>query len=259
MRSKVILVFCLCLFLGAAPTMAAMWPTGPAVYGDGGVEVQNKLDAITKVPLGNSSVDVLNDAILDDYDSVWEMDGTGAAVMTLFMEAAGFRNTNKFGLYDPHNINNRIEIFSGSGSPGDQMYVAMLATGQVLVNGVAVGAPLTVANHFGFYLDATVGNGRDEAIFYSDTLHNADGVDHMYAYQGKYSDPDRIQIPPFAEGDWTNNMYALAFEDLWNGGDRDYSDFVVMMESVTPVPVPGAILLGMLGLSAVGVKLRKYA
>ncbi len=81
----------------------------------------------------------------------------------------------------------------------------------------------------------------------------------MYAYQGEVSNPDRIQIPPFAEGNWTNNMYMLAFEDLWNGGDRDYSDFVVMMESVTPVPVPGAVLLGMLGLSAAGIKLRKYA
>ncbi len=259
MRSKPMLVFCLCLFPGAAPTMAAMWPTGPAVYGDGGVEVQNKFDAITNDPIGDSSVDVLNDAILDDYDSVWEIDGSGSAVSTLFMEAAGFRNSNKFGLYDPFNLSNRIEIFSGSGAPGDVRVVTMLATGQIWVNGVPTGAPLTAANHFGFYLDASVGNGRADAIFYSDTLHNADGVDHMYAYQGKYSDPDRIQIDPFAEGNWTNNMYALAFEDLWNGGDRDYSDFVVMMESVTPVPVPGAILLGMLGLSAVGVKLRKYA
>ena len=29
--------------------------------------------------------------------------------------------------------------------------------------------------------------------------------------------------------------------------------------SITPVPVPGAVLLGILGLSAVGIKLRKYA
>ena len=28
---------------------------------------------------------------------------------------------------------------------------------------------------------------------------------------------------------------------------------------LTPVPVPGAVLLGILGLSTVGVKLRKYA
>jgi len=52
---------------------------------------------------------------------------------------------------------------------------------------------------------------------HSDTLHNADGADHMY---------------------------ALVFEELRDGGDRDSSDFVVMMESVTPVCVPGAILLG---------------
>ncbi len=259
MKRKLLLVFSLCLLLGAAPAMADVWPTGPAVYGDGGVEVQNKFNAITKVPLGNSSVDVLNDAILDDLDSVWEIDGSGSAVSTIVMEAAGFRNSNRFGLYDPLNLSNRIEVFSGAAGPGNVMFMTMLATGQVLINGVPTGAPLTSVNQFGFYLDASIGNRRADAIFYSDTLHNADGVDHMYAYQGDVSDPDRIQIPPFAEGNWTNNMYALAFEDLWNGGDRDYSDFVVMMESITPVPVPGAILLGMLGLSLAGVKLRKYA
>lgn len=247
------------MFLIASPATAAMWPTGPAVYGDGGVEVQNKLDALTTDPLGSSSVDVLNDAILDEFDSVWEIDGSGSAVSTIVMEAAGYRNSNTFGLYDPLNIGNRIEIFSGAGGPGNVKFVTMLATGQVLINGVATGAALTVANRFGFYLDASVGNGRDDAIFYSDTLHNADGLDHMYAYQGQVSNPDRIQIPPYAAGDWTNNMYLLAFEDLWNGGDRDYSDFVVMMESVTPVPVPGAVLLAMLGMSIAGVKLRKYA
>ena len=259
MIRRLLAAFCLCLLLGAAPAMAGMWATGPAVYGDGGVEVQNKFNSMTVNPLGNSSVDVLNDAILDDLDSIWEIDGSGSAVSTIIMEAAGFRNSNKFGIYDPHNLNNRIEVFSGAGGPGDVHFVTMLATGQVLVNGVATGAPLTSVNHFGFYLDATVGNGNSSAVFYSDTLHNADGVDHMYAYQGMASNPDRIQIPPYAAGYWTNNMYALAFEDLWGGGDRDYSDFVVMMESVTPVPVPGAILLGMLGLSVAGMKLRRFA
>ena len=34
---------------------------------------------------------------------------------------------------------------------------------------------------------------------------------------------------------------------------------VSLKELTVPVPVPGAVLLGMIGLCAVGVKLRKYA
>jgi len=53
--------------------------------------------------------------------------------------------------------------------------------------------------------------------------------------------------------------HILAWEDLdARCTDGDYTDMVVMVESVM-VPVPGAILLGMLGLSVAGVKLRKYA
>ncbi len=178
MTRRLLFVFSLCSLLGAAPAMATMWPTGPAVYGDGGVEVQNKLNAMTVDPLGASSVDVLNDAILDDYDSVWEVDGSGSAVSTIVMEAAGFRNSNKFGIYDPRNIANRIEIFSGAGGPGDVKFMTMLATGQVLINGTPTGDPLTSVNKFGFYLDASVGNRRGDAIFSSDTRHNAEGVDH---------------------------------------------------------------------------------
>ena len=40
---------------------------------------------------------------------------------------------------------------------------------------------------------------------------------------------------------------------------RDYQDMLVLIEGANPVPVPGAILLGILGLSVAGVKLRKYA
>ena len=88
----------------------------------------------------------------------------------------------------------------------------------------------------------------------------------MYAYQGT---GDTVEISPWDPGDWTDNEYVLAFEDLvatWTNqdgsqgtSDWDYTDFVVMVESVNPVPVPGAVLLGILGLSAAGIKLRRFA
>ena len=41
--------------------------------------------------------------------------------------------------------------------------------------------------------------------------------------------------------------------------DPSLSEFAVANLSVSPVPVPGAVLLGMIGLGVAGVKLRKYA
>jgi len=48
--------------------------------------------------------------------------------------------------------------------------------------------------------------------------------------------------------------YVFGFED---GTDYDYQDFV--WEATNIVPVPAAVLLGFLGLSAAGIKLRKFA
>jgi len=48
--------------------------------------------------------------------------------------------------------------------------------------------------------------------------------------------------------------YVFGFED---GTDWDYQDLV--WEATNVVPVPGAVLLGILGLSAAGIKLRKFA
>ena len=50
--------------------------------------------------------------------------------------------------------------------------------------------------------------------------------------------------------------YVIGFED---GTDWDYQDLVVEITNCAPVPVPAAVLLGILGLGVAGLKLRKFA
>ena len=261
MKSKLLVVFCLSLFLGAAPAMAAMWPTGPMTILDNGYEdnLQEVLDGITVGPVvGDSSVDTSTDAILDMYDSYWTFTASGSSVATMIVEISGLALYTSFGVYDMYNAGSQVALFVGSDDPGGfdgTSTLTILASGDVGVDGADSGVDFASNADgqfaFGFYIDTGA------VVWYSDTNLNSDGLDHMVAYQG--TDTDTINIAGYGPGLWTDNEFILGFEDISGLGDADYQDLVVMVESVQPVPVPGAVLLGMLGLGAVGIKLRKHA
>lgn len=54
---------------------------------------------------------------------------------------------------------------------------------------------------FGFYIDS------NDGTFFTETVLNPDGFDHAYVFANT-----------------KGPGYIVAFEDLWNGGDRDYTD-----------------------------------
>jgi len=57
----------------------------------------------------------------------------------------------------------------------------------------------------------------------------------------------------------TAGIYDLSFEGLGFGNPGDNVGMLLDNVSVNVVPVPGAVLLGLIGLSAAGIKLRKDA
>jgi len=249
MKARLLVLGFTALCLGAAPAMADM-------FGDNGVALQTVLNDRTAPYPGTSSVNVKTDAILDGSDAYWAIEASGASATTLvFNLSASYAGTNVFGLYDMSDPTQKVPVFVGAAATGTSHTVRILMDGTVTLDNVDTTKNFA-RNAFGYYLDATVGNGNSDAVFYSDTLLNKDHVDHLYAYAGK---GDMFWVPPNWPGIWSANEFVLAFEDLWNGGDKNYADIVLMVESVSPVPVPAAVLLGFLGLGAAGLKLRRFA
>ncbi|WP_236014981.1 DUF4114 domain-containing protein [Geomonas anaerohicana] len=241
----------LCLAANSA-TATAINPSGG---GDGSeFNMQQILDGITTG--GVSRVNAFSDYMPDRHDALWTTGGCGTSSATMILEIAGNAHVNSFGIYDASNVNNRAELFSGRAGAGTRVSFSF---DRDLTLTVADYARKTFTDHrfdsnvFGFYFD----NGAN--IFYSDTARNADGFDHMVAYASQGGAVSLPGSPAYTP--WLPNEYVLGFEDTYGGGDGDYNDMVLMVESVAPVPEPGTMLLlgcGFLGLAVYG-KRRKNA
>jgi len=258
MKTKLLILSIAALCIFAGPARADVWAPP-------GVQLQTVFDTRTLSPTaGDSSIDVTTDYIPDLLDSYWSNTG-GGSVATIVVELGDYENTNKFGIYDSQDEINFLQVFAGGNVAGHSRTIFVGDQGEIWLD-TMYNPDFTLrtpdadfaSTVFGFYLDSTDAAGSNDGVWYSDTLLNSDNSDHMFSYQGQ---GDGFDMPsPVPNAVLGSSYYFLAWEDLnGNGADWNYTDMVVLIESVQPVPVPAAVLLGMLGLSLAGLKLRKFA
>jgi len=223
--------------LGILAISAAGHSFGACTFGSGSGEqtLQGVFDSI--LPAG--TIDAVNDCLLDGNDSVWRQVG-GSPTATIIVELAGFANQNVFGIYDATDPSNSVSIFSGPMSTGSSAVINIaggLGGFDILVNGATAGNFQT--SSFGFFLTTPQNND-----FFSDSSLNADGADHMFAYQGLDPAVSFLSSSALAGESFSTLFYLLAFEDLeFPGSDGDYQDFVVGARFIAPVPLPSAAAL----------------
>lgn len=82
-------------------------------------------------------------------------------------------------------------------------------------------------------------------------LHLTSGIDNWAIL-----DPGGLTLN---NGFVLQGSFTLDLTKLAEGREGDKITFGIGNNSLVPVPVPGAVLLGILGLGAAGFKLRKYA
>ena len=233
----------------AALGLAAAQANALCTFGGSGGEpsLQGSFNSL----LGANTLSATGSCLDDGDDATWSTVGSIGQI-DIVLELAGNASTTTFGVYDLSNPNSRLSIFDGADTVGDTAILRLRETVDgwrvsVMELGEAGWAHQSISTSaFGFYLSV-----QGQGTFYSQTERNADGVDHLYAYQGTGTP---FLTGPLRREIFSSEDYILAWEDLNGGGDRDYQDFVAVVQDITPVPLPTPVLLlisGLVGLAGV--------
>lgn len=161
---------------------------------------------------------------------------------------------------DPHDATNKVLTFTQTNLGGDIFTTAAgftLASGQeYTVSFKYLGDPSQggTIGDLGGYAGLSAGFPGSHLWYYG--TNNVSGAQPVLVDDGQWHSYSYAFTAPLSIG----NHIHLMFEDFYapnynlinKAGD-------VYFDDISLVPVPGAVLLGILGLSVVGVKLRKFA
>ena len=241
---------CLLVIVGSAAAEIAradLFNIRPRVPLSNGSEptLQQVLDSIT--PGGPGSIDAVEDQI---DNAIFRSFGDDSAAR-MVIELAGFAGKNTFGIYSFTNPSRRATIFNGAATSGDVATIVFDDSGDVAVQ---VGGRATMfadlfapgGDHdFGFFMTTP-----QHRAFFTEDSRNPLGRPQALIYQGD----DRTQVNVAGNAQtFDSDDFIIAFEDLaYASSDRDFQDMVVLVQSIMPVPAPGAAALGVLGLCLAG-------
>lgn len=156
----------------------------------------------------------------------WSTSISGNSTLTLMIELAGFAPNNALGVYntsDPSPTPMLFQVFPGAATTGWYATAHFGASGSLVVslfddNAVYQGQSAYAGvdkNAFGFYIQGPGGT------FYSQDSRNG-GTANVLTFAGTGTN----------YGNWWQ-----CFDDLpYGGGDHDFDDAILFVESITPVP-----------------------
>ena len=211
-----------------------------------------------------SSIDVMDDQ--SEY-AYFEPAGAGTSTSAYIATITwGFPNL-EFGIYNLDNPNQQLVLFyEATSNPGDRVSIVFDYLNDIVgtVNVTDPLNPITVDSEtyfkkFGFY--AITYSSVPSVVagpYYSEDDLNTNDYAQFLVYEGK---GEMVTVVP-GGGNYIDTAHwyvATEADTLRDTTTSDFTDFLVQMESINPVPVPAAVLLGILGLGVAGLKLRKYA
>ena len=209
-----------------------------------------------------STIDAVTDQTGYGY---FEATGAGHATTTYVATVSWFYPDIDFGIYQLGNTSNKLEMFSLD-SPvgvGDTVYMQFNEGADYVrivdADSLVILAQTTYFKEFGFYVIGTDHQQQPIGPYYSEDALNPYGDAHFLTYEAKGDD---VEIGTQGTYNDVGHWYIASETDIPTNRTAtmgDFSDFVVQVESIRPVPVPAAVLLGILGLGVVGLKLRKHA
>lgn len=252
------------LFAGQAFAVPVTCPTGtqggPTCIAtsstDGAGDSLNELFGSGGSQVQGSGLDIYGGQYVPS--SYWQIGSTTGSFNIILKEIAGNANVNTFGIYDPTDPANRLQLFTGTDTTGAKGTLVYNGGGQFAYapfGEAAVSATFGDGATFGYYL------GTPDGVFFSDPSLNlgsgdtgspygADGMHHVVAYQG--GNGTKLDVNGIW-GDFLSNEVMLAWEDKpYSSSDLDYNDFIVLVESVYSVPEPATLAMFGLGILLVG-------